>query len=90
MIQKVMLIGCKEGPWIRLRPDYRNPRLRVAMPIGTKLLAQIFGQVATEITEAGEVLLSAPATFVRVAVLEGDPELVVCHLLAERDAIQAA
>jgi hypothetical protein len=93
MIQKAVSAGCQQSPWVRIRPEYVKPRLKLEMPSGTLVRIDLHreGCEPEPFTCEDTLMFNLPLdiTFVRLYVVKGNPELVLCLLQAD-DAVQAA
>ncbi len=94
MIQKSVLIGCKEGSWI---PCFglQNIRLDIIADPDARIKVELKGADEVEFTTThcpGQTIMILPeARFIKASVVEGSYENILVRLSAEKkSALQTA
>jgi hypothetical protein len=77
MIRKAALVGCKEGPWVAIH-GLVEPRLRAQ---GAERFGVEHSNGKKFEVPAGSIHIGE-GTFVRITVLEGDPEQALCDIIS--------
>lgn len=79
MISKAALVGCAQGPWIPIH-GLVEPKLNAAGAVDSIFHIEHVEGKSTSVPCGTHPV--AEGTFIRVSVLEGDPEAAVCLILS--------
>jgi hypothetical protein len=85
MINKAALVGCRVGPWVPIH-GLIEPELRASGEAGSIFNIEHVEGKSTSVG-CGTHRLSK-GTFLRVSVVEGDPENAICVILAGGRRVQ--